>query len=669
MIANITKNQMKIINILLIILLFSSCKKEENNVPYNTNYQKFNYATTKNVNLNIIANNREGAHIIISTTPPKNTGSSIYYSVDTLTHGIISYGSLKTSVQVSSSINNLYIYTTYPGITSVTEITANDNTINIVPTTLSNARLANTSKPSGYIQYGGWNSAGTPDYLTTPINVSNTLLTNINYTLPEAVSIYKPIYPNYNRYNLINQNSIRDVDVVQDGTPVSITYLHLGASFKNSLGFFTYPTGTVPNIHNIINNRTLIFPNCVYSAITPGSTVNLGTFNKGTSIGWFIVSNGFYNSNVDTSRTKFYSIPSFNPENDTSNVHTVMLYDRQNNAYVVGVEDELRTNSDNDFNDVMFQVNINPNAFGSAAKVNPICTPVDSDRDGVPDSFDAYPNDKERAFNNYFPCRNCFGTFAYEDLWPCDGDYDMNDLVLNYNYNVVTSSSNSVADVISTIKIKAIGAGYDNGFGLQFDVAPNQILYRKSSNGNRFTGIVNLSPNGTETDVTDKATIIIFEKAWLFPKHHNGEFYNTVATDVYYNDTLVLYDTISFRKNIYFMNNIGAQPFNPFIFVNGNRSIEVHLPNFKPTRLGNYNLLGTADDASNVATNTYYKSRKNMPFALQFLTDFAYPIEKCNIENAYLKFLPWAESGGSLDTDWYTNAVLGYRNQGNIYNK
>lgn len=66
----------------------------------------------------------------------------------------------------------------------------------------------------------------------------------------------------------------------------------------------------------------------------------------------------------------------------------------------------------------------------------PQSTPVqtDADNDGVPDALDAYPTDGERAFNSFYPNEVDFATYAFEDLWPAYGDYDFNDLVVNFNY-------------------------------------------------------------------------------------------------------------------------------------------------------------------------------------------------------------------------------------------
>jgi LruC domain-containing protein len=46
---------------------------------------------------------------------------------------------------------------------------------------------------------------------------------------------------------------------------------------------------------------------------------------------------------------------------------------------------------------------------------------------------------------------------------------------------------------------------------------------------------------------------------------------------------------------------------------------------------------------------------------------FSYASEYNEISFAYLHFVEWAESGGTLYTDWYTNTAAGYRDPAYIY--
>ena len=109
---------------------------------------------------------------------------------------------------------------------------------------------------------------------------------------------------------------------------------------------------------------------------------------------------------------------------------------------------------------------------------------------------------------------------------------------------------------------------------------------------------------------------------------------------------------------------LGDAPYNPFIFVNKDRSREVHLAGFKPTNLANLKLFGTADDDS--GNGKYYQTKNNLPWGIQLPVSFEYPAEKEPINKAFLKFNEWSESKGTLYTDWY-KSLPSYRNATKIY--
>ncbi len=73
---------------------------------------------------------------------------------------------------------------------------------------------------------------------------------------------------------------------------------------------------------------------------------------------------------------------------------------------------------------------------------------------------------------NLFPASG-FGTLAFEDLWPGKGDYDFNDLVIDYQFLITTNTSNYVESVQGTFIIRAIGASFENGFGFQLSPVIN----------------------------------------------------------------------------------------------------------------------------------------------------------------------------------------------------
>ncbi len=283
----------------------------------------------------------------------------------------------------------------------------------------------------------------------------------------------------------------------------------------------------------------------------------------------------------------------------------------------------------------------------------------DSDNDGVPNSTDDYPDDPNKAYNNYSPGQGVYATLAYEDLWPVKGDYDFNDLVIDYNYNVITNASNKVVEIASKYIVKATGAGFLNGFAVEYPVSPSTIT---SVSGQVINGSVfSLSDNGTESGQTN-AVVPVFEDAHtLFDL---TGFINTVPSHTYYSPVDIDI-TIAFNGS-FDIPALGTAPYNPFLVANQLRGYEVHLSGKTNTDLADTDKFGTGNDDSNPTTSKYYQTSNNLPWAIHLPVNFDYPSESNSIETAYLKFVEWAESGGSLSPNWYLNET-GNRNSDKIY--
>lgn len=286
----------------------------------------------------------------------------------------------------------------------------------------------------------------------------------------------------------------------------------------------------------------------------------------------------------------------------------------------------------------------------------------DTDGDGVPDEDDAYPEDPARAFNNYSPADG-FGTLAFEDLWPGTGDYDFNDLVIDYRFKTITNANNKVSDIVVTFIIRAIGAGLQNGFGFQL---PGNGIPETDVEvaGFRLTeSYINLNENGTEAG-QEKITVVVFDNVnKIMPSSGFGVNVEPGAPYLTPDTTMV---TVSFKSNTYSMDDIAMDRFNPFLIINLDRGKEVHLPDNPPTSLVDLAWFKTGNDDSDPASGRYYKTQKNLPWAIRISSGFDYTIEKAQITSAYLKFVAWAESSGTQYPDWYLNNS-GYRNESNIY--
>ncbi|AXJ00301.1 LruC domain-containing protein [Cyclonatronum proteinivorum] len=271
---------------------------------------------------------------------------------------------------------------------------------------------------------------------------------------------------------------------------------------------------------------------------------------------------------------------------------------------------------------------------------------TDSDGDGVPDDEDDYPDDPLRAFNNFFPAANVYATMAFEDLWPALGDYDMNDLVIDYNLNKVTNADDQIKDLVFSIKIRATGAAVSNGLAVMLPVSPGSV--ESVTGQNIGGGIVTLNGNGTEAEQSNAVVVFTDDTT-----RELGRFQNTQnpARHVPYDEFTV---TITFGDAIE-RSVLGTAPFNIFTFRVDDRGKEIHLPGMAPTDLADTSLFGTVDDATDPNTDTFFVSESGLNWAIHVPESIPYPLEGHDMTLAFPNFREWAESGGTSNTDWFTD--------------
>jgi|GEM_PF-4196297 len=149
------------------------------------------------------------------------------------------------------------------------------------------------------------------------------------------------------------------------------------------------------------------------------------------------------------------------------------------------------------------------------------------------------PND---TIINYFPATG-YGTLAYEDLWPGKGDYDFNNLVMDYKFKMLSNTQNYIFQITGTFIIKAFGATYENGFGFQLsdDLDQSDI---NVSGYNLTENYITLGANGLESGQS-KPTIIVYDNTFNQMAHPGtGIGVNTTPGAPYVDpDTLVITST------------------------------------------------------------------------------------------------------------------------------
>ncbi|MDZ4668874.1 MAG: LruC domain-containing protein [bacterium] len=495
-----------------------------------------------------------------------------------------------------------------------------------------------------------WNSIGVPTYLE-PTNdvISTTLLNQINSALPSGV----PVSSNS---PLLDPTKTRVIRLI-DSAEVFVTFVSEGAGYLNSLFYYTYNVNNPPASLNDIQNYKIIFANTSFNGsgggLVSGNKVRLGNFPAGTVIAYGLAADGYKGGSqgfngVTEGNWLVFGDKNLNPESSASlKEHLILMQDPSNQRLIMGFEDIRRDNGacDHDFNDALFYTTANPYAAIDNSNIPPLpssCT--DTDADGVCDVDDCEPTNANVATCNTYGT----GTLAFEDLWPSKGDYDMNDVVITYNYTVKANASNKVTRVEASYTLRATGGSFQNGFGIQFPVDRSKV--------SNVTGAT-LEANQS------KAVLVLFNNMRSEMNQWNTVKGGATSATVTYN--------VSFNiANGPTLAEFGLSYYNPFIWNNTSgfgRGYEIHLPGGMPTDLANPALFGTVSDNTNIGMNRTYVSKDgSFPWGLHIPATFNYPKEKADINSAYLKFGNWVTSGGSLNTDWYTNGS-GNRNTENIY--
>lgn len=673
-------------------ILFAACKKTpvSPTVPssgnpdidalLNTNAPAgFNYNTSREVQIDITLlspNNLPLPHIPVNILDKsQQSGGKILFTSLTNTNGKV-----KGVLKLPAYYTKVVVDPNYIGIIRNATVNIIGNTIsctlggsntyegNVDPNGVQTQQLfiSTLDEPSVKYEYmGKFNNDGKPNYFEEPDDkISEKLLSFINASLPDgkSVAIYHPDY--------LSEKAETNINVTKS-SDIFFTFVHEGADWKNSIAYFTYKTGSPPQSVEDIDALHIILPNASLlgsgGALKTGNKVKLGTFSPGTSIGFALIANGWNGTDVTTNAHINYTVDKLNSESNANlKRHSVSLYDNENDLFLIGMEDLMRDEgSDDDFNDCVFYITSNPaKAISSGNVVSIDSKPTDTDGDGVNDTNDLFPTDPSRAYINYYPGVNTFGTLAFEDNWPNTGDYDLNDLVINYRYTLINDAQNRTVEMKADYVVQAAGASFRNGFGVEFPFASSAV---KSVEGSQLKNntVVTLGSNGCEVGQTN-AVIVAFDDAFALNPATSGAFFiNTKPANPYFAfDTIKM--KITFNSPIA-SSSIGTAPYNPFLISNKTRGREVHLPGYLPTQKANTTLFGTGNDNTSPSKSIYYKTIENLPYALAFTEKFNYLIEESSINTAYLKFIAWAQSGGTTFTDWYTNSV--YIDQKYIYKK
>jgi len=227
-------------------------------------------------------------------------------------------------------------------------------------------------------------------------------------------------------------------------------------------------------------------------------------------------------------------------------------------------------------------------------------------------------------------------TWAFEDCWPNQGDYDINDVIIEHRQLVQVDMSGKVWDVSDFYEVVQPdgSATYVNAFGVNLNsvsnVVPTSIhIYDTSI---KEQSKVQKVANSVYDETSASGTYILFTDC-------NNEKNKIIRVYRKFNGTIT-------------RDQLDKEDQNPFIiphFVGkgvGNRT-EVHLPKHEPTPLINQSLVGSNYDA-------YFVDKfGKCPYAIEIPIAFVPSTEQTCISNFYPKFAYWVKADGLSYCDWY----------------
>jgi len=262
----------------------------------------------------------------------------------------------------------------------------------------------------------------------------------------------------------------------------------------------------------------------------------------------------------------------------------------------------------------------------------------------------------------YYPSSSGWTTVAFEDNWPFEGDYDMNDLVAHLRTSVFKTDG-KVTLVNITGELSAVGAAYHNGFGVRLPgVLRDQIDEGNINYTINDRAVNNYSPLEAGRH---EAIFIMAYNTWSYVSAgEDCTFYRTeegCGSDKQMRFNLTIPMKSAIDSDI-------SGVFDPFLFATPGawhgdhfasppgRSYEIHLKNQHATEAFDYSLMNfSGQDASNPTNKHFFQTTNGMPWAMEMGSEWFHPREFRDVTHAYPKFPSYVRSNGAENPSWYTN--------------
>lgn len=227
------------------------------------------------------------------------------------------------------------------------------------------------------------------------------------------------------------------------------------------------------------------------------------------------------------------------------------------------------------------------------------------------------------------------GVYAFEDKWPSRGDYDMNDVMIEYKHEMQFNNSGNVISESFSFTTYQNYVALTSGLAIKLEpkAATTSIVMKKKVGANSEAQTAVFAKEGSYYYLTDDIT---------------SELGTTYIFEVSYKDAQSLSNLAEIEPFLYRVEDDGKQ-------------WEVHLPNMQPTSKMNTSYYGQGDDSSNPSVGKYFVRNGDYPFAfymdnakIEYFEDILKrENESLPIDTFFPGFIGWSTSHGKQNQDWY----------------
>lgn len=553
-------------------------------------------------------------------------------------------GKLTAKMNIPTVVKEAYLYTERLGLPQCVKLEAGvngfsydatkapqDKTRAAAGTGVLNDKLPYQLAPAGRLDnmYSlcAWNTYG--DVITSGYTVSSSGLNELTLRL-DAYLNENRLSHGGNNENLLRNPADINITIPKGGSTVDVSFVAARGAYYNALGYYYYKGKAPSNTEEFIAlKKYIIFPHIEDYYLKCGTTTRLQFFGElgdqpasenfpeGYTIGWYLMRNGGaypnpaylgaygQNPNITQIRPGEFTSTPINSRSRCAaysdeigeNREFITIYDSASKLLILGVEDGFGSDSnpDNDYDDVMFFIK----------------TSADMGAGNLPSIPGETPEIKPGI-------ETIEGTLAFEDNWPSSGDYDMNDVIIEYKREITYDKDNNATKVVESFTpVQRENAAVFN----------NLFAYEVKNMGD-----VTL-PAGCE--IENGSSSIVITKGVKDVRNQTFTITRTFGSKISKDDV--------------------KKDFNPYVIVNGIREkskgrSEVHLPKYAPTDLVDRSKLYTQNDAYFIDKDGKYPFAINIPI-LKFKP--ADETKKIDSEGQYPSFRTWVSSNGEQSTDWY----------------